>query len=257
MTQTVAPPSQTLTSYDLLKTLAVILMIVDHVGAFFYPQELWFRVVGRYCVPMWFFLIGYARSRDIGIHIWAAGTLVAAARYLIQHRIWSLTILFNILFIRMVLDTYMRWVLKHPLIFWAAALLLAILAVPTNLLTEYGTLGLILAVFGYIVRHFSDDPRKRITLIFPYTIFCVLVFTLIQSVLFQFSVFQSMATFLGSATVLVSLYSFRPMVFPGLTRALSWTLAPLVRFMGRYTLAVYVVHFILFMAFAAYRQAYG
>ncbi len=41
-----------LTSYDLLKTLAVILMIIDHVGHHFFPDEMWFRVVGRLCVPI-------------------------------------------------------------------------------------------------------------------------------------------------------------------------------------------------------------
>lgn len=53
------------TSYDLLKCAAVIIMVIDHVGFYFYPENLWFRAVGRIGFPVWFFLVGYARGRDI------------------------------------------------------------------------------------------------------------------------------------------------------------------------------------------------
>ncbi len=33
-----------LTAYDLLKTLAIILMVVDHIGAYFFPDQMWWRV---------------------------------------------------------------------------------------------------------------------------------------------------------------------------------------------------------------------
>ena len=56
--------SSYLTSYDLLKTLALVLMVIDHIGYFFYPEEMWWRVLGRLSVPIWFFLIGYANARD-------------------------------------------------------------------------------------------------------------------------------------------------------------------------------------------------
>ena len=34
-----------LTSYDLLKSFAVILMILDHIGYCFYPAEMWFQAL--------------------------------------------------------------------------------------------------------------------------------------------------------------------------------------------------------------------
>ena len=59
-----------LTSYDLLKSLAVILMICDHIGYFFFPEEMWFRTLGRLCLPIWFFLIGYARGDEVSKLFW-------------------------------------------------------------------------------------------------------------------------------------------------------------------------------------------
>ena len=47
-----------ITSYDLFKTLALVLMIADHIGFYFYPNELWLRAFGRLSAPMWLFLIG-------------------------------------------------------------------------------------------------------------------------------------------------------------------------------------------------------
>ena len=54
-----------ITSYDILKTFAVLTMIIDHIGLYFFPDEMWWRVIGRLSFPVWLFLIGYAQSRDI------------------------------------------------------------------------------------------------------------------------------------------------------------------------------------------------
>lgn len=52
-------------NYDVLKTLAVFLMICDFIGLYLYPQFEMLRVLGRLSVPIWLFLIGFARSRDV------------------------------------------------------------------------------------------------------------------------------------------------------------------------------------------------
>ena len=69
-----------LTSYDFLKAVAVLLMVIDHVGFYFYPDQQWFRVFGRLCVPIWFFLIGYARSRDLSLYLWGGMILLVFAQ---------------------------------------------------------------------------------------------------------------------------------------------------------------------------------
>ena len=46
-------------SHDWLKAIAITLMVVDHIGVYFFPEEYLFRFVGRFSFPIFFFLIGY------------------------------------------------------------------------------------------------------------------------------------------------------------------------------------------------------
>lgn len=45
--------------YDYLKILALVTMIIDHVGYFLYPEMIWLRVVGRVAFPLFLVLVGY------------------------------------------------------------------------------------------------------------------------------------------------------------------------------------------------------
>jgi len=44
---------------DLLKLIAIILMIADHVGLYFLPEVQLLRAVGRYSMPIFCFFAGY------------------------------------------------------------------------------------------------------------------------------------------------------------------------------------------------------
>jgi non-ribosomal peptide synthetase-like protein len=50
---------------DWLKTVAIILVLVDHVGYFFIDNDHWWAVFGRLAAPTFFFLLGYAKSRGV------------------------------------------------------------------------------------------------------------------------------------------------------------------------------------------------
>src|SRR5690606_26082911 len=81
------------TSYDLIKSAAIILMVVDHLGAFFFPENDWLRAAGRLCVPLWFFLIGYAHARDIP-KSWIIGAVSLISRtWFLEDRFFYLNIL--------------------------------------------------------------------------------------------------------------------------------------------------------------------
>lgn len=238
------PYPAALTSYDVLKSLAVFLMIIDHVGQYFYPDLLWFKVFGRYCVPMWFFLVGYARSRDLSPRMWIGAGILIAADALLGRAIFPLNILVSIIAVRIVLDPLMKFVLQDKRYFWAIAVGLFILIVPTYPWVEYGSLAIILAMFGYIVRAGNKVFAT------PVILFAVLSYILSQQVLLQLSHIQFIAMTVGVLCVFGGLYFFTPQTYPQAEKRLSGPVTGVLKFTGRWTLEIYVVHLLLFKILA-------
>ncbi len=233
-----------LTSYDLLKALAVMLMIVDHVGYYFYPDDNWWRVAGRLCVPIWFFLIGYARSRDTGKRLWIGCSILLAANVPAGMSILPANIMATMLFVRMALDPFLKHALKSRRDFWAGIAFLFILAIPTSLAVEYGTHALIMAIYGWVMRN-KDDARVPGGLPQQYLAFALISFVALQELFFGFSAPQFRVLALGITAVMTALYFFRPLTFPRLTKALPFPLTGLLKIMGRRTLEIYVLHLLL------------
>ena len=136
--------------------MVVHLGVFDHVGFYFFPEDNWWRVFGRMCVPIWFFLVGYANSRDMGLKMWIGAAILVAANFITGMSILPFNILVSMLAVRMVIDGAMRGVFVRQNVFWVMIVVMFFMIVPTMFAVEYGTQGLILAVFGYIMRHRED-----------------------------------------------------------------------------------------------------
>jgi len=237
-----------ITSYDLLKAAAVLLMIVDHIGYYFYPEDMWFRAVGRLCVPIWFFFVGYARSRDLSPRLWIGATMLLFANVIAGLSIFPLNVIFTILFVRLLLDWIMRGATKNAEILMVVSTILLFLAIPTYMVTEYGTQGLIMAMFGYILRNNISVPgfKSAAALASGFCLFTILNFIGLQQLVFGFDTAQMLFMFTGVFAVGTVLYFFQPVNFPKLTK---WTPGPIragIQLLGRRTLEIYVAHLILF-----------
>lgn len=206
------------------------------------------RVVGRLCVPMWFFLVGYARSRDMSVGLWVGFILIESADLLFGHPFLSFNILTTILVTRFLLDRFALDLERGALYFWGMVGILFLLAFPTMSLLEYGTQGLLLAFFGYMVRRRQDrifsDNRKFEIFVAAYCGFGVM-----QCLYFGFDLFHSISLMIGLIFVFAGLFSFRRIVFEGSSKIFG---ASLIRFMGRHTLVIYVVHLIFLKAIVWY-----
>lgn len=109
-------------SLVVLEWIAMLTMLVDHIGAVFFPDELWLRAIGRIAMPLYTYGIvrGYALTRNR--RRYALRLLVIAAAAQLPYRIlwdpslpWYLP--FNIVFgylmgigVFAVLDAVPRWV---------------------------------------------------------------------------------------------------------------------------------------------------
>lgn len=243
-----------LTSYDLLKALAVILMIVDHIGFHFYPEEMWFRVIGRWCVPIWFFLVGYARTEEITRPLVIGAVVVGASAMIMGQYLLPLNILFSII--------VMRWARRGVFArsFYSAEtlrgmfLILLFMTLPTIAVFEYGAIAMMFVMCGHMLRN-KDYIYRRIEphyvkLFYVLTFF---MFALLQGVSFPvLSNAQALSLFAGFVVVGWILWFFRPQTYPGARDYVAGSFIALFQFLGRRTLEIYVVHVVLFRITAAY-----
>jgi len=242
--------SREITSYDLLKTVAVLLMIADHVGYYFFPDENWWRVFGRMCVPIWFFLVGYARSRDIGPKLWVGAAILVGMNFITGMSLVPLNILASMLAVRMLIDRVMKGTLAQEKVFWPIVVVMFFLIVPTMFVVEYGTQGLMLAVFGYLVRH-RDELQISQKLLHRYAGVSYLAFIVPQYFFFGLTEDQFFVMGVGVLVVMWLLYKFQSATYPRLSAALPRSLTGLLHIGGRRTLEIYVFHLVLFKVMGA------
>ena len=245
--------SRNLTSYDLLKTLAVVLMVVDHTGYYFYPEEAWFRVLGRACVPIWFFLIGYANSRDVGFRLWIGTAVLVVASAVMGMGVFPLNILVTMIVLRLCLDSVMAAARTTPQALWQLGALFSLLGLISAYAFEYGTLAIVMTMFGWLVRHGDAYPdRGRQPLMF--LLFSAMFFIVLQSLLFGFDHVQMIVMALLVIMVMSGLFFFKPVIFEGTGTGVQAIVLWPLRVMGRYTLEIYVVHLLIFKFIAVSTQ---
>lgn len=235
---------EALTSYDLLKSLALILMVVDHIGYFFFPEETWFRVLGRMSVPIWFFLIGFANVRQVQPTIWIGAIAVMVSSYITGEYILPLNILFSLAIARLWIDRLMVGTLRSYEGFAGMFFLLFFLSFPSMLLSEYGTMGMMFTVFGYLRKH-----KENLT-IHPLALFGFLTavgafYITVSSLTIESLSYSQLFTMVGGVfCIMTVLFHFRSYVFEGLSDKLRLIIWPF-KIMGRHTLLIYVLHIIV------------
>lgn len=232
-----------LTTADWIKTLAVVLMVVDHIGYYLFPDFHWFRVIGRPGMPIWFFLVGFARKQDLPNRWLIAGVILVAASIAVGQYPLPLNALFSLALCRLVIVPLWDFMARNPIYMWWIVLLLLVLGPPTDMVIEYGTFGLLFAMAGYAARNrevfgqvFANDPMR------PLFIGTLVVFILYQWGTFGFSTFEASAMIAGFIGVGLALLSYENKALPGTANAPQ---GALVRFCGRYTLEIYVIHLLI------------
>ena len=241
MLTAVQHPSPTqLNSHQCMKLLALVLMTIDHVGAYLYPDMLWLRAAGRLCVPIWFFLIGHAPYYTIkrDTILWAVA--LAVLNPFLGPSVFALNVLFTILLCQYVLRIIEKkhMLVQHPFFLCFVCILFL---PPSMVLMEYGTQGVMYALMGYAVRSGQMNWRtgKLVSVV------ALMMYVLTQSVMLPFSVAQIafMAVGCSLLTLYLTQFVWRPVcseLAPVVSRPLVW--------LSRHSLQYYVVHRVLLEA---------
>jgi TraX protein len=242
-----------LTAHDVLKAFAVLTMIADHVGYFFFPEELWLRVIGRLSAPVWFYLVGYACARPVP-QSWLIGGLIAsAAAIAFNGYVMPFNILFMLAATRVAMPYLEKIAFSGRMAFIAIFAALVLLSIPTSYVLEYGTMGLLWALYGVHRRREPGHDRAGAQAL-------LLGAMVAASFLFQGLTLPAMdgdhnlglAT--GMAGLFVVLLGFVPERW-----SVSSAIALPLQILGRWTLEIYVFHLVAFriLAFFLYPEKYA
>ncbi|MEM6811341.1 MAG: TraX family protein [Pseudomonadota bacterium] len=243
-------PSQ-LTSYDFLKTLAVITMIIDHLGYYIFPDQPEWRAIGRMSLPIWMFLVGYANTREIPSIIWIGGFIIVAANFIAGHQLLALNILFTVAIVRYLIDLFMDVSLGNREYFSLTIMTLFLLVFPTIFLFEYGTLAILWAMAGYMLRH-QEKIGWKDKYIAAFFILVTIIYVAYQSIFFQFAIENFFIMASCVATSAYFLFNFKRETYDIWTQKLPGFISQIIKFCGRRTLEIYVFHVVLFLGISFY-----
>lgn len=255
MTTTALPASlsvRSVTTIDLWKTAALLLILIDHLGFFIWTDQPWLTAIGRAALPIFFFLIGFARTRSIPWFWWAAGLALTALDgwRLAGEGYPELNIMINFALIRLALPLIERHMMS---VWWRVILFAALLAALMPFAgqwLEYGTEGLLLALVGLAHRRACDSgpdkPRDPAWLTRrALGAFATLAFMAMQIADYGFDVTETwiMAAAVISVSGLLLLFRntearFQPPA----------AVAPAFRFCGRHSLEIYMAQIAGLMA---------
>jgi len=154
--------------YDYLKILALLAMIIDHIGFFLYPDLEVLRVIGRIAFPLFLFLVGWNHSFRFRPSLWCRGILLQAlmrgAVWFGVREVWSpLNILLAIWWTRVLL-----WWLhtqESPVLEWLVMFIALLFASQTQGVIDYGTLCIVFGLIGYLVRTWWWTMRSTLIII--------------------------------------------------------------------------------------------
>ena len=142
---------------DILKTLATLAMIIDHIGFYFFPEILILRSIGRYAFPIFCFFAGFNYKGNLNYKILIYGIIL----YIFQTFVMFCQIsTANILISIFLGQIYLKLFETHFTNFYktyAHALILGCLWPLTDMYIEYGTLSIALMALG---KSAKQEPKN-------------------------------------------------------------------------------------------------
>jgi TraX protein len=238
------------TTTDAWKLFAIVFVLVDHWGLYFDSDEMWWRLFGRLASPVFFFFIGFARTRTVPWTWIFFGLLITAVDYATaDNRQVLVNILLNFALLRLALPSIEAHVMPYPARLAAVALASAALIPVLDPVLEYGGEGWLWALFGLAHRMFlesgGDFARVRRDLL---GVAAGLAYIVRERSDYGFDLVQSALLVVFVVGLVLGLMRFRRTDLP-------WQPPPPVKpvftFTGRHTLEIYAVT-LLAMQLTAY-----
>lgn len=243
-----AGSAREISTLDVLKTLAVVLMIIDHLGLYFWVDDPWLRLLGRGAAVIFGFLIGFSRSSRVPASwiFMGLGLTLLNGWLFPESEERALDILISLTLARVLVPFFERLHARHPLWLMPLAVVLALLTGPVNEHLEYGTEVMVMALLGVAVR-LETGRQETVTARGALALVALISMSLISIRHFEFTGWHAAGctALLATTILLLSQFQRRRIAAPGF-------LGPFLRFCGHNTLWIYAIHLAAFQIAAAW-----
>ncbi len=228
-------------SQDILKALALLTMILDHLGLYFFPDESWLRSVGRNSHIIWLFFVGYnfkENTKLLGTVLYCA-VFVLIIRDLYHLKLLPLNILFTIIICRMALKLYLKNAVKDNVLNelrWNILVIICISLTPlANLAFEYGTVGFLIAIYGYNLKHKVGNLLSQ-------SILLSIIITIGNINVLKSTYDECILRLIVINLTMYILYKFKPITFN-----IHGIMKYIINISARYSLYLYCMHLLVFL----------
>jgi hypothetical protein len=143
---------------DLLKVIALIAMLIDHLGLFILTDEPYLRIIGRSVMPIFAFYAGYNFHHKIRHMIWIFAVILTVAHSLIIGPGGPANMLVGIALGQVYLFYAGKAVLHHPQRFLKHFLATLLLGIVSQEIADYGVLTIAFMQVGYLRGNGQKDP---------------------------------------------------------------------------------------------------
>ena len=237
------------TTTDVWKFFGIVFVLLDHYGFFFDNDQDWWRVPGRLAAPIFFFFVGFARTRQVPRRWLVLGVILTVAEaWTEDFEKFDLNILLNFALVRLAVPVVGQRILPFPVRTALLALGVILLIRPVASVMEYGAEGWLWALFGLSHRLAFDAATPHALWTRNALAALVgLVYIVAEIIDYAFALATGTALILCVAALVVSLVRFRR---ADLERQPPEPLAMLLRFAGRYSLEIYAGTLFLFIVVA-------
>ena len=155
---------------DFLKIIAIILMVVDHLGVYLFPEYPIMRGIGRFNMPIFCFCAGYNFHNKPKIKILLVGIIL----YIFTTILFQQLTVTNILISIFLGQCYLYFLANQLTNFfykgYCHVIFLAVLSPMTFPFIDYGTISLSVMVLGYLAKNDQKNFKlaTALSIILPF-----------------------------------------------------------------------------------------
>jgi len=233
---------------DLLKTLAIIAMIIDHMGLYLYPELTIMRIIGRIAMPVFCFFAGYNFHDKPKTKIIICGVLLQIYTTVLFKQFITTNILISIYLGQCYIYYFRKSLTRFFYSGYCHVIIMTILFYISWALIDYGTLVIAIMILGFIAKH---EP-KNLKLCCFVTIFAALVHSALFTLATPFSDFNFSNTdlildiiLLIATYILMTISDYSKRIFINL------------KWISRNVLYIYCVQIMILQFMFVYKYTYG